>query len=99
MVLAAPAATSGLRASGCTFVASTTVSRPAASRLPAMKCSTSKASLVAAWSFSSSETRPRQKSDDSTSVGLKCLRAKVDLPEPDGPIRTTSDKFGNRDVS
>ena len=29
--------TSGLRASGCTFVASTTVSRPAASRLRAMK--------------------------------------------------------------
>ena len=38
-----------------------------------MKCSTSKASSVAAWSFSSSETRPRQKSDERTSVGLKCV--------------------------
>ena len=37
------------------------------------------------WSFSSSETRPRATSDDSTSVGLKCWRAKVDLPDPDGP--------------
>ena len=46
--------TSGLRASGWTLVASTTVSRPRASRLPAMKRSTSKASLVTAWSFSSS---------------------------------------------
>ena len=31
-------------------------------------------------------------SEDSTSVGLKCVRAKVDLPEPDAPIRTTSDR-------
>ena len=31
----------------------------------AMKCSTSKASSVADWSFSSSETSPRQKSDES----------------------------------
>ena len=36
VVLRGPAATSCLRASGCTLVASTTVSRPAASRLPAM---------------------------------------------------------------
>ena len=39
------------RAAGWTLVASTTVSLPAARRLPAMKCSTSKASLVADWSF------------------------------------------------
>src|SRR5437763_1367455 len=36
----------------------------------------------------------RQPSDESTSVGRKCLRAKVLLPEPLGPIRTTSDRFG-----
>jgi hypothetical protein len=71
-----------------------TVSRPEASRFEAMKCSTSNASFVAAWSFSSSETRPRQKSDESTSVGLKCLRAKVDLPQPDGPTSTTSESSG-----
>ena len=72
------------------------VRRPAA--CAAMKCSTSKASLVAVWSFSSSETSPRQKSDEMTSVGRKCLRANVDLPEPDAPISTTSESFGNRDL-
>src|ERR1043165_4786861 len=83
-----------LRASGWTLVASTTVSLPAARRLAAMKCRSWNASLVAAWLSSSSETRPRQKSDDRTSVGLKCLRANVDFPQPDGPIRTTSDSSG-----
>ena len=68
-----PARPARLRASGCTLVASTTVSRPAASRLPTMKCSSSNASAVADWSFSSSATRPRQKSDEITSVGLKSL--------------------------
>ena len=53
-----------------------------------MKCRSSNASLVAAWSFSSSETSPRQKSDESTSVGRKCVRANVDFPEPDAPTRT-----------
>src|SRR5271168_4103403 len=38
---------------------------------------------------------PRQKSDDSISVGLKRLRAKVDLPDPDVPIRTTKQSSGN----
>jgi hypothetical protein len=50
----------GRRASGCTFVASTTVNRPAASRFAAMKCNTSKASFVAPWQFSSSLTNLRQ---------------------------------------
>src|SRR5580692_4511299 len=59
-----------------------------------MKCSTSKASFVAACAFSSSDTRPRQKSDESTSVGLKCVRAKLDFPQPEGPIRTTSESSG-----
>ena len=59
-----------------------------------MKCSTSNASLVAAWLFSSSDTSPRQESDDSISVGLKCFRANVDLPEPDAPIRTTKESSG-----
>ena len=92
-------ATSGLRASCWTLVASTTVSRPAASRLPATKCSMSKASPVADWSFSSSDTSPRKKSDDRISVGLKCVRANVDLPEPVGPTRTTSDSSGSVDRS
>ena len=59
-----------------------------------MKCSTSKASCVAAWLFSSSETRARQASDDSVSVGRKWVRAKVLLPEPDAPISTTRDRSG-----
>ena len=37
----------------------------------------------------SSATRPRQKSDEITSVGRKCARPKVDLPEPLTPISTT----------
>src|SRR5580704_9178056 len=71
-----------------------TVRRPSASRLPAMNRSTSKASLLTAWSFSSSLTIARQASDERTSVGLKCLRANVLLPEPLGPIRTTRDRLG-----
>src|SRR5438477_562350 len=37
---------------------------------------------------------PRQASDDSTSVGRKCVRANVLFPDPEAPIRTTSDMFG-----
>jgi hypothetical protein len=83
-----------LRASGCTFVASTTVSRPSASRLAATKRNSSKASFVTDWSFSSSLTMARHASDDSTSVGAKCLRAKVLLPEPLGPTSTTRESLG-----
>jgi len=87
-------ATSGLRSSARTLVASTTVSRPAASRLPAMNRNTSNASPVADWSFSSSQTNPRQKSLLSTSVGRKCFRANVDFPDPLGPMRTTRESWG-----
>ncbi len=86
--------TSGARLSACTFVASTTAIRPRPSRLPTTYCSTSNASPVAAWSFSSSLTIPRQKSDDTTSVALKCRRANDDFPAPLGPIRTTRHKSG-----
>src|SRR5215467_2537840 len=34
-----------------------------------------------------------------TSVGLKCFLAKVLFPEPEAPIRTTSDKSGNVNFS
>ena len=88
-------ATSGLRASGCTLVASTTTSRPAASRFAATKCRISKASFVADWSLSSSLTMPRQASDERISVRRKCLRANVLLPEPLAPMRTTRDNFGS----
>ena len=46
------------------------------------------------WSFSLSETIARHASDERTSVGRKCLRAKVVLPEPLGPIRTTRLRLG-----
>src|SRR3954454_22577911 len=82
-------------ATGSTFVASTTVSSPRASRLPATYWSTSNASPVAAWLFSSSLTKPRQKSDEITSVALKCLRANVDFPQPLAPIRTTRESSGS----
>ena len=36
-----------------------------------MVCSRENAASVADWSFSSSLTSPRQKSDDTTSVGKK----------------------------
>ena len=62
--------------------------------MPAMKRSTSKASFVTAWSFSSSLTIARQASDERISVGRKCLRANVLLPEPLGPIRTTRLRLG-----
>ena len=84
----------GARDSACTLVASTTASRPRASRLPTTNCNTSNASRVAPWSFSSSDTRPRQKSDDTTSVALKCRRANDDLPAPLGPTNTTRDSSG-----
>src|SRR5262245_32415233 len=37
---------------------------------------------------------PRHASDERTSVGRKCFRAKVLFPEPLGPIRTTRDSLG-----
>ena len=49
---------------------------------------------MTAWLFSSSLTIARQASDDRTSVGRKCLRANVLLPDPLGPIRTTRDSLG-----
>ncbi len=70
--------------------------RAGAAACAAMKCSTSKASSVADWSFSSSETRPRQQSDERTSVGLKCLRANVDLPEPDAADQDDQGQLGDR---
>jgi hypothetical protein len=54
-----------------------------------MNCSTANASVVALWSFSSSATRPRQKSEEMTSVGPKWRRANELFPEPDGPMSTT----------
>ncbi len=59
-----------------------------------MKCKTSKAALLTVWSFSSFETIARHASDESTSVGAKCFRANVLLPDPLGPMRTTKLSFG-----
>ena len=61
-----------------------------------MWCSSSNACGVADWSFSSSATRPRQKSEEMTSVGRKCAAANVDLPEPQTPISTTRLSSGIR---
>ncbi len=54
-----------------------------------MNRSSSNAAGVADWSFSSSATSPRQKSEEMTSVGLKCARANVDLPDPVTPTSRT----------
>ena len=83
-----------LRLSARTLVASITVSRPAASRFAHTRCSSSNASSDAAWFISSSLTIPRKKSDDRISVALKCARANVDLPHPDGPIISTRANSG-----
>ena len=40
---------------------------------------------------------PRQESDERTSVGRKCLRAKVLLPEPLGPIEDDEGEVGDGD--
>src|SRR5687768_10959320 len=60
-----------------------------------MKCSVSNAAVVADWSFSSFDTSPRQKSEEIVSNGAKWVRAKVLLPQPDGPMSTTSDSSGS----
>ena len=78
-----------MRAERCTLVASITVRRGCSSRFAAMKLRTAKALGVAAWSFSSSATRPRQKSEEMISVGAKWRAAKELLPEPEAPTRTT----------
>jgi hypothetical protein len=59
-----------------------------------ISCSRSKASPVADWSFSLSDTSARQKSEETTSVGRKCFRPNDDLPEPEGPTSRTSDSSG-----
>lgn len=64
-----PTAALPFASSGWTLVASTTVSRPRARSLRTIACSRSKASPVADWSLSSSETSARQKSEETTSVG------------------------------
>src|SRR5688572_21937840 len=71
-----------------------TVNLPRASRLPATNFSTSNASPVASRLFSLSDTSPRQKSEERISVGRKCLRANVDFPAPEGPIRMTRQSSG-----
>ena len=61
----------------------------------AISCSTANASSVAVWSFASSATSPRQKSDEIVSVGRKCDAANVLLPEPEAPISTTRHGSGS----
>ena len=86
-----PRCTSGARASFCTFVASTTVRCPRASRLAAMKFRTSKPSEV----LSSDYCRGLVSDDENNEAATrKCFRAKVLLPEPLGPMRTTMESLG-----
>ena len=82
------------RAVGCTFVASTTVVRPAASRRSRAAWRAPNAVRLTAWSASPCPSRARNASDDRTSPGAKWRAAKVDLPEPAAPTRTTTDGSG-----
>ena len=59
-----------------------------------MKCRTSKASLGHRLVVLVVADHPRQASEESTSVGGKCFRAKVLLPEPLGPMRMTRERLG-----
>jgi len=83
-----------LRAARWTLVASITVSFPRRRRLSAIRRSSSNASPEALWSDSSSETAALSASDETISVLLKCFRAKVDLPLPAAPIRSTIPRWG-----
>jgi hypothetical protein len=76
------------------LVASITASLRFFNRLPATSRTRSKASALTPWSVSSSDTKPRAQSDEITSVGRKCLAAKVDFPEPVEPISTIRAKSG-----
>ena len=89
--------TSGLRASGCTLVASITVSRPRASRLPAMKWSTSNASSVAdlVVLVVADQRRGRRRTRGPRSAGSACGRTWT-CPSRVGPIRTTRESSGGR---
>ena len=91
-------ATSGLRASGCTLVASTTVSLPAASRLRGDEVQHLEGVVGRRLVVLVVGHQPPAEVGREHSVGLKCFRAKVDLPEPEGPIRTTSESSGMRDL-
>src|SRR5262249_29524122 len=59
----------------------------------------SKASFDASMLVSSSHTRPRHASEETTSLGLKWRRAKVLLPAPEAPTSTTSESAGRRNSS
>jgi hypothetical protein len=73
-------ASSGARASRWTLVASITVSFPSFSRSDAIEWRTANAAPVAVWSFSSSDTKARQESEDTTSVAPKWRRGERRLP-------------------
>src|SRR5712691_1026277 len=77
-----------------TLVASTTARAPAPSRASSHSCSRPKAASVVCWSASSPARTPRSWSDDTTASASKCREAKVDLPDPDVPIRRTSAPAG-----
>ena len=85
------------RASCVTFVASTTVRRPARRRRSSAACRAANAALVADWSAASPEIAARRASDERISSGPKWRAASVDLPDPAAPTRRTSD--GSRRVS
>src|SRR5688500_1610504 len=78
---------------------STTVNSFRLSRRSRTRSSTAKASVPARWSCSPSPTRARMASDDTIWAGSKCSDAHADLPEPEGPTRTTRHGAGSRRVT
>ena len=90
-------AISGLRAS-LLHVGRVDHGQPAAGQPLARRCSG--APRTRRWwrrrSFSSSDTRPRQKSEESDLGRLEVPAREGDLPEPDAPISTTRRELGNR---
>ena len=88
-------ATSGLRASGWTLVASMTVSRPARQPLAGDEVQHVEGvvgrGLVVLVVGDQAAAEVGRDAPRSAGSGA---RAKVDLPEPDAPIRTTSDSSG-----
>jgi hypothetical protein len=89
-----PIARISLRACRVRAVESATVKHPRLRRYSIKERKSLNASLEAAIFVSSSLTRRRQRSEDTTAVSAKWFKAKVVLPQPGGPLKTRRVVFG-----
>ena len=92
-----PGPGSGLRASGWTLVASMTVSRPPARRLAATRWSSSKASGVTDWSFSSSRDDGPEEVGREDLGRLEVPAGERGLARPGRPDQNDEGQLGDGD--